>query len=61
MEKHINVVFQAISDNAESEGASSEEKIRKIMHAMENYKEQIKDLEERTIPITPPEVISQRE
>jgi hypothetical protein len=30
MEKQINVVFQAISDNAKSEGGSLEEKIRKI-------------------------------
>jgi hypothetical protein len=30
MEKHINVVFQAILDNTESEGSYLEEKIRKI-------------------------------
>jgi hypothetical protein len=35
MEKQINVIFQAISDSAESKEASSEEKIRKIAHDME--------------------------
>jgi predicted nucleic acid-binding Zn-ribbon protein len=61
MEKQINVVFQAISDNAKSEEASLEEKIRKITQDMEQYKEQIKELEEHAVPTTPPEVRAQRE
>ena len=54
MEKQINVVFQAISGSVESEGASLKEKIRKIVHAMEQYMDQINELDECTIPTTPP-------
>jgi len=61
MEKHINVVFQAILDSTESEEESSEEKIRKITQTMEKYKEHIKELEEHAIPTTPPELRAQRE
>jgi RNase H-fold protein (predicted Holliday junction resolvase) len=46
MEKQISGVFQAIPDNAESEEASSEEKMRKIAQALAQYKEKIKELEE---------------
>jgi t-SNARE complex subunit (syntaxin) len=46
MENQIHVVFQAISDNAESEGASLEEKMRKIAQNLQQYKDQIKELEE---------------
>jgi hypothetical protein len=61
MEKHIGTVFQTIPDNAESEGVSSEEKMRKIAQALEQYKDQIKELEEHTVPTTPPEVRATRE
>jgi hypothetical protein len=56
MEKHISEVFQTIPDNAGSEEVSSEEKMRKIAQALEQYKSQIKELEERAVPTTPPEV-----
>jgi hypothetical protein len=56
MEKHISTVFQTIPNNAESEGVSSEEKMRKIVQALEQYKDQIKELEECAVPTTPPEV-----
>jgi hypothetical protein len=59
MEKHISEVFQTIPDNAESEEVSSEEKMRKIAQALEQYKSQIKELEERAVPTTPPEVRAQ--
>jgi hypothetical protein len=56
MEKQISGVFQAIPDNTESEEASSEEKMRKIAQALVQYKEKIKELEEHTVPMTPPTV-----
>jgi hypothetical protein len=61
MENQIHVVFQAISDNAESEEASSEEKMRKIAQMLQQYKDQIKELEEHAVPTTPPDVRTQRE
>jgi hypothetical protein len=59
MEKYIGTVFQTILDNAELEQVSSEKNMRKIVQAMEKYKRQIKELEEHTVPTTPPEVIAQ--
>jgi predicted nucleic acid-binding Zn-ribbon protein len=56
METQINTVFQAISDDTVSEEASSEEKITKIAQTLQQYKEKIKELEERTVPTTPPAV-----
>jgi hypothetical protein len=61
MKNQIHIVFQAISDNAESEGASSEEKMIKIVQTLKQYKDQIKELEEKTVPSTPPDVRAQRE
>jgi hypothetical protein len=59
MEKHIGAVFQTIPDNAGSEEVSSEEKMKKIAQALEQYKRQIKELEEHAVPTTPPEVRAQ--
>jgi hypothetical protein len=56
MEKHIGTVFQTIPDNARLEEVSSKEKMKKIAQVLEQYKSQIKDLEERAVPTTPPEV-----
>jgi peptidoglycan hydrolase CwlO-like protein len=56
MENQINIVFQAISDDTTSEEASSEEKITKIAQTLQQYKEKIKELEERAVPTTPPAV-----
>jgi hypothetical protein len=39
MEKYISTVFQTIPNNTESEGVSSEEKMRKIAQALEQYKD----------------------
>jgi hypothetical protein len=61
MENQIHVVFKAIIDSVESEGASSEEKMRNIVHTLQQYKDQIKELEDLTIPTTPPYVRSKRE
>jgi predicted nuclease with TOPRIM domain len=61
MENQIQVVFQAISESAESEEASLEEKMRKIVQTLQQYKDQIKKLEERAIPTTPLDVTTQRE
>jgi hypothetical protein len=59
MEKYISTVFQTIPNNVESKGVSFEEKIRKIVQALEQYKDQIKVLEEHTVPNTPPKVRAQ--
>jgi flagellar biosynthesis chaperone FliJ len=59
MEKHIGIVFQTILDNAGSEEVSSEEKMKKIAQDLEQYKSQIKELEEHAVPTTPPEVRAQ--
>jgi uncharacterized protein (UPF0371 family) len=61
MENQIQAVFQAISDNEGVQEASSQEKMRKIVQTLQQYKEQIKELEERAVPMTPPEVRAQRE
>jgi hypothetical protein len=59
MEKHISTVFQTIPSSAESKRVSSEQKMRKIVQALEQYKDQIKELEEHAIPTTPPKVRAQ--
>jgi peptidoglycan hydrolase CwlO-like protein len=56
MERHISGLFQAIPNNTKLEEASFEEKMRKITQALVKYKEQIKELEERVVPRTPPVV-----
>jgi hypothetical protein len=61
MERQISGVFQAIPDITESEEASPEEKMRKISQALVQYKENIKELEEHTIPMNPSEIRVQRE
>jgi hypothetical protein len=61
MEKKISGVFQAIPDNAELEEAYVEENMRRIAQALVQYKENIKELEERAIPTTPPVVQEQRD
>jgi len=60
MENQIHVVFQSISDNAKSEGASLEENMRNIAQNLQQYKDQIKELEECAIPTTPPYIRAQR-
>jgi hypothetical protein len=54
MQTHINAVFQAISEDTISEEASSEEKITNIAQTLQQYKEKIKELEERAVPMSPP-------
>ena len=61
MEKYIGVVFWAIPYNVDSEGVSIEEKMKKIAQALEQYKDQIKELEEHAVPTTPPKVLAQCE
>ena len=56
IEKHIGIVFQTILDNAGLEEVSSEENMKKIAQALEQYKSQIKELEECAVPTTPLEV-----
>jgi hypothetical protein len=60
-ERQISGVFKAIPDNAESEEAYSEEKMRKIKQALVQYKEKNKELEECTVPMTPPLFRAQRD
>jgi hypothetical protein len=38
-----------------------QEKIQKIAQTLQHYKDHIKELEERTVPTTPPEIRAQRE
>jgi hypothetical protein len=59
---HIEEVFKSILDNTQ-EGAhlQTEEKIGKIVQAMEDYKSHITDLMTLLNPSTPPKVNSQRE
>jgi hypothetical protein len=56
MEKHIGIMFQTILDNAGLEEVSLEEKMKKIAEALEQYKIQIKELEEHAVPTTTPEL-----
>jgi len=56
MEKHIGIMFQTILDNAGLEEVSLEEKMKKIAEALEQYKIQIKELEERALPTTTPKL-----
>jgi peptidoglycan hydrolase CwlO-like protein len=53
METQIDSVFQAISNETLSKEASLEEKITKIAQTLQTYKEQIKELEERAVHVTP--------
>jgi chromosome segregation ATPase len=46
MEQCISIVFHTIPTSAESEETSSQEKMRKIAQTLEQYKDQIKELEE---------------
>jgi hypothetical protein len=46
MDRQISGVFQAILDSTKLKEASSEEKRRKIIEDLVQYKEQIKELEE---------------
>jgi hypothetical protein len=52
MDKHIGTMFQTIPENAGLEEVSSEENMNKIVQALDQYKSQIKELEECTIPTT---------
>jgi hypothetical protein len=61
MENQIHAVFQAILDNEGIQGVSVQEKMQKIAQTMQHYKDQIKELEERAVPTTPPEIRVQRE
>ena len=54
METQINEFFEAISDDTTLEEAYSEEKITKIAQTLQQYKEQIKELEEHAVPMNPP-------
>jgi hypothetical protein len=56
MENQSQAVFQSISDNKGVQAASSQEKMRKIVQTLQQYKEHIKELEEHVVPMTPPEV-----
>jgi oligoendopeptidase F len=61
IEQRLEEVFKTIPDNAQAEELSTEEKIQKIVQAMESYRQEITDLEEKVIPSTPPEIKAQRE
>jgi predicted nucleic acid-binding Zn-ribbon protein len=56
METQIDTFFQAISDETVLEETYSEEKITKIAQTLQQYKEQIKELEECIVPMTSPAV-----
>jgi hypothetical protein len=58
LEQILEEVFQTIPDNALAEELSTEEKIQKIMQAIEGYRQEILDLVEKVIPSTPLEVRS---
>jgi hypothetical protein len=53
METHIHILFQSILANTNEEEVSSEEKLRRIEHNIQQYKEKTKYLEECVTPTTP--------
>jgi hypothetical protein len=61
MENQIQAVFQAILEREGVQVASSQDKMIKIVHTLQQYKEHVKELEECTVPMTPLEVRVQRE
>jgi hypothetical protein len=61
MENQIHTVFQAISNSEGIQGVSAQEKMQKIAQMMQHYKDHIKELEECTVPTTPPKIRVQRE
>jgi hypothetical protein len=61
METQINEVFQAISNDTVSEEAYSEDNITKIAQTLQQYKEKIKELEERSTYDSPSSLSAKRE
>jgi hypothetical protein len=61
MEHQIHMLFQAILENTNEEAGSSKEKLCKIEQTIQEYKEKIKELEERVTSTTPLEVRVQQE
>jgi hypothetical protein len=53
METQIDGVFQAISNDTILEETYSNKKIKNIAWTLQQYKEQIKELEECVIPMNP--------
>jgi hypothetical protein len=56
METQIDGVFQAISNDTILEETYSNKKIKNIAWTLQQYKEQIKELEECVIPMNPPKI-----
>jgi hypothetical protein len=61
MENQIHAVFQAISESKGIQGVLTQEKMHKIAHTMKHYKDQIKEMEESTMPTNIPEIRGKRE
>jgi peptidoglycan hydrolase CwlO-like protein len=59
MEHQIHMLFQKIPKNTNEEARSSKEKLHRIEQTIQEYKENIKELEECVTPTTPPEVREQ--
>jgi peptidoglycan hydrolase CwlO-like protein len=59
MEQQIHMLFQEILERTNEEAGSSKEKLHRIEQTIQEYKEKIKELEERVTPTTPPEVRAQ--
>lgn len=57
MEQQIHMLFQIIHESTSDEAGSSGEKLRRIEQTIQEYKEKIKELEERVTPTTPLEVM----
>jgi len=57
----IDVFFQSISYDTVYDETSLEEKIMKISQTLQQYKDQIKEMEEGVVPMNPPTVRVQRE
>jgi hypothetical protein len=59
--QRLEEVFKTIPDNVQSEELSTKEKIQKIAQDMENYRQDIIDLEETVIPSIPLDIKEKRE
>jgi predicted nucleic acid-binding Zn-ribbon protein len=61
LEERLEEVFQKIPESALAGEISVEEKLQKIMQAMDGYKQEIRELVEKITPTTPPKVRTERE
>jgi hypothetical protein len=61
LEEILEEVFQTIPESALAGEINAEEKLQKIVQAMDGYKQEIRELVEKMTPTTPPEVRTERE